>query len=86
MDQFKARLKSVAIVLATVDGDKLQSATGVTADRVAGATAGDMVNFVVQQVAQQVGGEGDLAMADGNRPQDLAVPHESVAEWVGKRA
>ncbi|MEP7283958.1 MAG: alanine--tRNA ligase, partial [Rubrivivax sp.] len=54
LDQLKNKLKSAAIVLAAVDGGRVQLAAGVTADRTAKIKAGELVNFV----AQQVGGKG----------------------------
>ena len=54
MDQLKNKLKTAVIVLAAVDGDKVQLAAGVTADVLANAAAkvkaGELVNFVAQQV------------------------------------
>ena len=54
MDKLKDKLKTAVIVLATVDGDKVQIAAGVTADTLSKVKAGELVNFV----AQQVGGKG----------------------------
>ncbi|MBP6754331.1 MAG: alanine--tRNA ligase, partial [Alicycliphilus sp.] len=48
MDKLKDKLKTAAIVLATVDGDKVQLAAGVTADSTARVKAGELVNFVAQ--------------------------------------
>ena len=41
MDKLKDKLKSAAIVLATVDGAKVQLAAGVTADSMGKVKAGD---------------------------------------------
>ena len=46
MDKLKDKLKTAAIVLAAVDGDKVQLAAGVTADSVGKVKAGELVNFV----------------------------------------
>ncbi|MBU1443508.1 MAG: alanine--tRNA ligase, partial [Gammaproteobacteria bacterium] len=48
MDKLKDKLKSAAIVLAAVDGSKVQIAAGVTADVTARLKAGELVNFVAQ--------------------------------------
>jgi alanyl-tRNA synthetase len=45
MDKLKDKLKTAAIVLAAVDGDKVQLAAGVTADTLGKVKAGELVNF-----------------------------------------
>jgi len=86
MDKLKDKLKSAAIVLATVEGGKVQLAAGVTSDRIAKVKAGELVNFVAQQVGGKGGGKPDLAMAGGTEPAKLAQALASVAGWVGERA
>ena len=85
MDKLKHKLKSAAIVLATVDGGKVQLAAGVTADRMATIKAGELVNFVAMQVGGKGGGKPDLAMAGGNDPSRLAAALDSVRGWVAER-
>src|SRR5690606_20383643 len=63
MDKLKDKLKTAAIVLAAVDGNKVQLAAGVTADSVGRLKAGELVNFVAQQVGGKGGGKPDMAMA-----------------------
>ena len=86
MDQLKNKLKSAAIVLASVDGAKVQLAAGVTADRVATIKAGDLVNFVARQVGGKGGGKPDLAMAGGTDASRLGAALASVEGWVRERA
>jgi len=90
MDKLKDKLKSAVIVLAAVDGGKVQLAAGVTADLLArpGAKlkAGELVNFVAQQVGGKGGGKPDLAMAGGTEAAALPQALASVAGWVGERA
>ncbi|MDP1692897.1 MAG: alanine--tRNA ligase [Burkholderiaceae bacterium] len=86
MDKLKDKLKSAAIVLATVEGGKLQIAAGVTADRMDRIKAGELVNFVAQQVGGKGGGKADLAMAGGNDAAALPKALASVAGWVAQRA
>jgi alanyl-tRNA synthetase len=86
MDKLKDKLKSAAIVLAAVDGGKVQLAAGVTADRVGKVKAGELVNFVAQQVGGKGGGKPDLAMAGGTDAAGLPNALASVAAWVGERA
>ncbi|MDP1790596.1 MAG: DHHA1 domain-containing protein, partial [Methylibium sp.] len=86
MDQLKNKLKSAAIVLAAVEGGKVQIAAGVSADRMGTIKAGELVNFVAQQVGGKGGGKPDLAMAGGTEPAKLGAALASVAGWVGERA
>ena len=86
MDKLKDKLKSAAIVLATVDGGgKVQLAAGVTADRVARLKAGELVNFVAQQVGGKGGGKPDMAMAGGTDASRLGAALASVRGWVAER-
>jgi alanyl-tRNA synthetase len=86
MDKLKDKLKSAAIVLAAVEGGKVQLAAGVTADHTAKVKAGDLVNFVAQQVGGKGGGKPDLAMAGGCDAAALPKALASVAAWVAERA
>ena len=86
MDKLKDKLHTAAIVLAAVDGGKVQLAAGVTADSTARIKAGELVNFVAQQVGGKGGGKPDLAMAGGTDAAALPKALASVAAWVGERA
>ncbi|HEY4082871.1 MAG TPA: alanine--tRNA ligase [Burkholderiaceae bacterium] len=86
MDKLKDKLKTAAIVLAAVDGDKVQLAAGVTADSMGKVKAGELVNFVAQQVGGKGGGKPDLAMAGGSNPTALPGALASVQAWVAERA
>ncbi len=86
MDKLKDKLKSAAIVLAAVDGGKVQIAAGVTADRMGRVKAGELVNFVASQVGGKGGGKADLAMAGGSDAAALPKALASVAGWVAERA
>ncbi len=85
MDKLKDKLKTGAIVLAVVDGAKVQLAAGVTADSVGKVKAGELVNFVAQQVGGKGGGKPDLAMAGGTDATGLAKALASVQGWVAER-
>ncbi|NMM84586.1 alanine--tRNA ligase [Rhodococcus sp. SRB_17] len=85
MDKLKDKLKSAAIVLVAVDGDKVQIAAGVTPDVVGKVKAGELVNFVAQQVGGKGGGKPDMAMAGGTHPAGVPAALASVASWVAER-
>jgi alanyl-tRNA synthetase len=85
MDKLKDKLKTAAIVLAAVDGDKVQIAAGITADSVGRIKAGELVNFVAQQVGGKGGGKPDMAMAGGTDASKLPAALASVAGWVAQQ-
>jgi alanyl-tRNA synthetase len=90
LDKLKDKLKSAVVVLAAVDGGKVLLAAGITASVLANPgnrlKAGELVNFVAQQVGGKGGGKPDLAMAGGTEPAMLAPALASVAGWVRERA
>ena len=89
LDKLKDKLKTSVIVLATVEGGKVQIAAGVTADVIANSEArikaGELVNFVAQQVGGKGGGKPDMAMAGGTDPTRLEAALASVSGWVDAR-
>ena len=85
MDALKAKLKTAAIVLASVQGDKVSLIAGVTADSIGKVKAGDLVNFVAQQVGGKGGGKPEMAMAGGNDPSKLGPALEGVKDWVASK-
>jgi len=85
LDKLKDKLKTAVVVLASVDGDKVQIAAGVTADSTAKVKAGELVNFVASQVGGKGGGKPDMAMAGGTQPAGLDAALASVQAWVGER-
>ncbi len=85
MDKLKDKLKSAAIVLAAVNDGKVSLIAGVTADATAKVKAGDLVNFVAQQVGGKGGGRADMAQAGGTDPSGLAKALQGVPAWVTER-
>ena len=85
LDKLKDKLKTAAIVLAAVDGGKVQLAAGVTADSTGKVKAGELVNFVAQQVGGKGGGKPDMAMAGGTDASGLPKALASVQAWVSEK-
>ena len=85
MDKLKDKLKTAAIVLATVADGKVSLIAGVTADATSKVKAGELVNFVAQQVGGKGGGRPDMAQAGGTDPSGLPAALAGVAAWVGQR-
>ena len=85
MDKLKDKLKTAAIVLATVEGGKVALIAGVTADATARVKAGDLVNHVAQQVGGKGGGRPDMAQAGGTDAAALPQALASVRAWAEQR-
>jgi alanyl-tRNA synthetase len=85
MDKLKDKLKSAAIVLASVADGKVSLAAGVTPDVIAKLKAGELVNHVAAQVGGKGGGKPDMAMAGGTDPSRLPQALASVAGWVKEK-
>ena len=86
LDKLKDKLKSAAIVLASTGPGKVSLIAGVTADLTGKLKAGELVNFVAQQVGGKGGGRPDMAQAGGTQPAALPAALASVKAWVQDRA
>jgi alanyl-tRNA synthetase len=85
MDKLKDKLGTAAIVLASVLEGKVSLIAGVTKDATGKVKAGELVNFVAQQVGGKGGGRPDMAQAGGTDPSALPQALAGVAGWVGER-
>jgi alanyl-tRNA synthetase len=85
MDQLKDKLKSAAIVLGAVHDGKVSLIAGVTADLTGRVKAGELVNYVAQQVGGKGGGRPDMAQAGGTDAAKLPGALQSVRPWVEQR-
>ena len=85
MDKLKDRLKSAAIVLGAINDGKVSLIAGVTSDLIGKVKAGELVNFVAQQVGGKGGGRPDMAQAGGTEPAKLPTALQSVKNWVEQR-
>jgi alanyl-tRNA synthetase len=85
MDQLKEKLKSAAIVLGAVNDGKVALIAGVTSDLTGKLKAGELVNYVAQQVGGKGGGRPDMAQAGGTDPAKLPGALQSVKSWVEQR-
>ena len=90
MAWLKAPLKSLVVVLASVEGnDKIQLVAGVTPDLVNTVKAGEMLGRVAAQVGGKGGGKPDFAMAGGNDVAALegvlGMTHERLVQQLANR-
>jgi alanyl-tRNA synthetase len=74
------------IVLGSAGADgKVTLIAGVTADATGRVKAGDVVNFVAQQVGGRGGGRADLAQAGGTDAAKLPGALAAVTGWLRER-
>ena len=85
MDKLKDKLKSAAIVLASVADGKVTLIAGVTSDLTGRVKAGELVNHVALQVGGKGGGRPDMAQAGGTDPAGLPAALQSVRAFVEER-
>ena len=85
MDKLKDKLKSCVLLLAATDGGKVSLIAGVSADLTSKVKAGELVNFVAQQVGGKGGGRPDMAQAGGTDASKLPEALASVKGWVEQK-
>jgi alanyl-tRNA synthetase len=85
LDKLKTSLKSAAVVLGSSENGRVTLIAGVTDDLTAKLKAGELVNFVAQQVGGKGGGRADMAQAGGNDASKLSSALDSVKAWVEQR-
>jgi alanyl-tRNA synthetase len=85
MDKLKDKLKSAVILLSAVNDGKVSLIAGVTADLTGKVKAGELVNFVAQQVGGKGGGRPDMAQAGGTDATALPAALASVQAWVEQK-
>jgi len=86
VDQLKDQLGSSVVVIGSAENGKVRLAAGVSKDLLARIQAGNLVNFVAQQVGGRGGGRPDFAQAGGSQPENLDEALISVQEWVGENS
>jgi alanyl-tRNA synthetase len=85
LDRVKEKLGSGVALLATVADGKVSLIAGVTKDLTGKVKAGELVNFVAQQVGGKGGGRPDMAQAGGTNPAALGDALKSVEGWLAER-
>ncbi|WJG08380.1 alanine--tRNA ligase [Aliiglaciecola sp. LCG003] len=85
VDDLKNQLRSSIIVLGLGQTDKVSLIVGVTADLTSKVKAGELVNYIANQVGGKGGGRADMAQAGGSKPENLESALASVASWLEQR-
>jgi len=86
VDRLKERLGKSIIVIGSADSGKVRLAAGVSKDLVTRVQAGNLVDFVAQQVGGKGGGRPDFAQAGGSQPENLDEALTSVVGWVNENS
>jgi len=85
LDRLKSKLGSGAVVLASVVDNRINLIAGVTNDLTDKLNAGELVNFVANQVGGKGGGRPDMARAGGVDIEKLPGALDSVAVYLEER-
>jgi alanyl-tRNA synthetase len=85
LDKLKDKLSNAVVVLAAAEGGKVSLIAGVTSGLTGKVKAGELVNYVAQQVGGKGGGRADMAQAGGSDPSKLGPALASVHDWVSAR-
>jgi alanyl-tRNA synthetase len=85
VDRLKDRLGTSVVVIGSADDGKVRLAAGVSKDLLSRIQAGNLVNFVAQQVGGRGGGRPDFAQAGGSQPEKMDEALETVQEWVAEQ-
>lgn len=82
VDDLKNRLSSGIVFLGLRQGDKVSLIAGVTKDLTGRVKAGELVNFVANQVGGKGGGRPDMAQAGGTDAGKLDEALASISGWL----
>lgn len=82
VDQFKNKLGSAVVLLASVEEGKIALVAGVTQDLTTRIKAGDLMRYVAEQVGGTGGGRADMAQGGGANISALEGALNSVLPWV----
>lgn len=85
VDQLKNKLGTAAVILASVEDDKITLIAGVSKDITDRIRAGELVGHVATQVGGKGGGRPDMAQGGGNQPENLSTALDSVVSWINSK-
>ena len=82
VSQLKDKLGSAVVMLASIDGEKINLACGVTSDLTARLKAGDLMKHITALVGGKGGGKPDKAKGAGSDIAALPDALTAVKAWV----
>lgn len=83
-DELKNTLKSCAILLGSIENNKVNLIAGVSKDLTSKLKAGDLVNVAASLVDGKGGGRPDMAQAGGNNPQGLDAALDAAKTFLAE--
>jgi len=85
VDRLKDTLGKAAIVLATVQDNKVNLVAGVTKNLTDIIKAGDLVNQVAVRINGKGGGRADMARAGGDHAEKLEEAFTAAKSWLNEK-
>lgn len=85
VDELKNHLKSCAIVLGTVEGEKVSLIAALSKDLTSKVKAGELVNVAASCVNGKGGGRPDMAQAGGTKPEGLDEALEKARTFLTEK-
>lgn len=85
VDRLKDQLAPAAVILGTVEGDKVRLVAGVSKALVDRLPANQLINVAAEEVGGKGGGRPDMAQAGGTMPDRLDRALALVPDWVAAR-
>jgi alanyl-tRNA synthetase len=84
-DELKKKLSPAVIVLGSCKEGKVNLIVGVSDALTHRVRAGELINFIAEQVGGKGGGRADMAQAGGTLPEQLPQALASVSDWLQKK-
>ncbi len=85
VDDLKNRIGEGIVVLGVAGDKKASLIVGVTKQLTAKVKAGELVNYIADQVGGKGGGRPDMAQAGGDQPENLGSALDSVTSWLSDK-
>ena len=85
VDDLKNQLGRAIVVLGVASENKVSLIVGVSKDLTGTVKAGELVNFVAQQVGGKGGGRPEMAQAGGTQPEKLDDALATVQQWLREK-
>lgn len=82
VDDLKNKIGDGIVVLGLPQQGKVSLIVGVTQNLTKQVKAGELVNFIANQVGGKGGGRPDMAQAGGSQPENLDAALGTVADWI----
>jgi alanyl-tRNA synthetase len=84
-DDLKSKHDKCVVVLAAIEDSKIQLIAGISKVLTKVVKAGDLVNYVAEQVGGKGGGRPDMAQAGGTNIEALPSALASVESWIEQK-